>query len=251
MEVCEQSEAFVEEHGDLAFSHTKIILREDNQYYYAITSRRYPPTSEVDLVGLEPVPIPTSQIWPPFPRQFARAPEPLPQECYIKRPSLLYYGDTEASTELSSLLLNEAEVCEILKEFPHPNIAQYLGCIVESDRITGLCFVKYGVNLLQRITTDSRPFDIDLCLRGIQTGISHLHSLDLIHCDLNPTNILMDGDTPVIGDFDSCRHKGENLGFKAGTRGWTSQDFRFARSENDEYGLSKIRDFLYQVRSNM
>ena len=46
MEVCEQNEAFVEQDGDFAFSHTKIILREGDQYYYAITSRRYLPTSE-------------------------------------------------------------------------------------------------------------------------------------------------------------------------------------------------------------
>jgi serine/threonine protein kinase len=248
MEVCEQNEAFVEEHGDLVFSHTKIILREGDQYYYAITSRRYPSTSKVDLLELDLVPIPSSQIWPPFPTQFARAPKPLPQDCYVKRPSLLYYGDTEASTELSNLLLNEAEVCEILRASPHPNIAQYLGCIVENDRITGLCFVKYGMNLSERVTKDSRPFDTDLFLRGIRKGIRHLHSLDLIHCDLNPTNILMDGDTPVIGDFDSCRRKGEKLGFKAGTRGWTSEDFKFAMPENDEYGLSKIRDFLFQFR---
>jgi serine/threonine protein kinase len=248
MEVCEQNEAFVEQDGDLAFSHTKIILREGDQYYYAITSRRYLPTSEVDLLELDPVPIPASQIWPPFPTHFARAPEPLPQDCYVKRPSLLYYGDTEASTELSSLLLNEAEVCEILRAYPHPNIAQYLGCIVENNRITGLCFVKYGMNLSERVTKGSRPFDADLFLRGIQEGISHLHSLNLIHCDLNPTNILMNGDTPVIGDFDSCQREGEKLGFKAGTRGWTSEEFKFARPENDQYGLSKIRDFLFQVR---
>jgi serine/threonine protein kinase len=248
MEVCEQNEAFVHENGDLAFSHTKLILREGDQYYYAITSRRYPATSKPDLHELDLIPIPTSQIWPPFPRQFVRAPEPLPQDVYMKRPSLLHYGDTEASTELSSLLLNEATVCEILREFPHPNIAQYLGCMVENDRITGLCFVKYGGNLLERATKDTRPFDIDLCLRGIQQGIRHLHSLNLIHCDINPTNILLDGDTPVIGDFDSCQRKGEKLGFKAGTRGWTSQDFKFAWPENDEYGLLKIRDFLSQVR---
>ncbi|PBP19286.1 hypothetical protein BUE80_DR009522 [Diplocarpon rosae] len=248
MEICEQNEAFVEENSDLAYSHTKIILRKGDQYYYAITSRRYPVTSKPDLLELDLVPIPTSQIWPPFPRQFARAPDPLPQDCYVKRPSLLYYGDTEASTEMGSLLLNEAKVCEILTAFPHPNIAQYLGCMVEKDRITGLCFVKYGVNLLERVTKDSRPFDIDFCLRGIQQGIRHLHSLNLIHCDLKPTNILMDGDTPVIGDFDSCQSKGEKLGSKAGTRGWTSQDFKFAMPENDEYGLSKIRDFLAQVR---
>jgi hypothetical protein len=89
MEVCEQNEAFVEEHGDFAFSHTKIIFREGDQYYYAITSRRYPSTSEVDLLELDLVPIPASQIWPPFPKKFARAPKPLPQDCYVKRPSLL------------------------------------------------------------------------------------------------------------------------------------------------------------------
>jgi len=70
MEVCEQNDAFVEEHGDLAFSHTKIILREGDQYYCAITSRRYPATSEVELLELDLVPIPASQIWPPFPTQF-------------------------------------------------------------------------------------------------------------------------------------------------------------------------------------
>jgi serine/threonine protein kinase len=75
------------------------------------------------------------------------------------------------------------------------------------------------MNLSERMTKDSRPFDIDLYLRGIQKGIQHLHSLDLIHYDLNPTNILMDGDTPVIRDFDSYQRKGEKLGFKARTRG--------------------------------
>jgi len=246
MEVCERNEAFVKEDGDLAFSHTKIILREGDQYYYAIARRRYFAGSKVDPLELDPVLIPASHIWPLFPRHFTRAPEPLPQDCYVKRPSLLYYGDTEVSTDLSSLLLNEAEVCEILRASPHPNIAQYLGCIVEDGRITGLCFVKYGMNLSERVTKGSRSFDTDDFLRGIEKGIRHLHSLGLIHCDINPTNILTNGDAPVICDFDSCRREGEKLGFKAGTMGWTSEDFEFARPENDQYGLSKIRDFLFQ-----
>jgi hypothetical protein len=55
----------------------------------------------------------------------------------------------------------------------------------------------------------------------------------------------MNGDTLVIGDFDSCQREGEKLGFKAGTRGWTSEKFKFVRPENNQYGLSKIYDFLY------
>jgi hypothetical protein len=57
-----QNEAFVEEHGELAFSHTKIILREGDQYYYAITSRRYPTTFEVNLLELNLIPIPANTI---------------------------------------------------------------------------------------------------------------------------------------------------------------------------------------------
>src|SRR5579862_4452345 len=235
MELHEEAEVFVDKDGQLEFSHGKYILKKDNQYYYATTSRRYRSTSEVNPLDLHLVPIPASRIWPPFPKSFTRAPKPLPHDCYVKRPSLLYYGDTKASTELSRLLFNEAEVCEILMGSPHPNIARYLGCIVEDGRITGLCFVKYGMSLLERATKSSPSIAIDLCLQGIRAGMEHLHGLGLIHCDLNPTNILMTGDTPVIVDFDSCRREGETLGLKAGTRGWTREEFEFASTENDEY----------------
>jgi len=78
MEVCEQNEAFIEKDGELTFSHTKVILREGDQYYYAITDRRYHSASEVDPFELGIVPIPASKIWPPFPMNFTQAPNPLP-----------------------------------------------------------------------------------------------------------------------------------------------------------------------------
>jgi serine/threonine protein kinase len=59
------------------------------------------------------------------------------------------------------------------------------------------------MNLLERITKDSCFFDINFYLRGIQKGIQYFHNLDLIYYNLNPTNILMDKDITVIGDFDS------------------------------------------------
>lgn len=115
----------------------------------------------------------------------------------MKRPSLLYYGDTAASTELGALTLREAEVCEILRASSHPNIVQYLGCVVETGRITGFCFVKYDMTLSQRVAQASRPFNAGSFLQYIEEGIRHLHSLELIHCDLNPTNILMRGEIPA------------------------------------------------------
>jgi hypothetical protein len=74
--------------------------------------------------------IPIDDIWPVYHPKFTQAPNPLPPNSYVKQPSLLYYGDTAASFKLSSQLLNEAEACEILINHPHPNIAQYIGCIV-------------------------------------------------------------------------------------------------------------------------
>jgi serine/threonine protein kinase len=112
----------------------------------------------------------------------------------------MYYGDTQASTYLSSLLLHEAKVCKILRASPHPNIVRYLGCVVENDRVTGLCFVKYDMILSEG------PSKLDL-LQQIQKGIRHLHSLGLIHCDIKPANILMKGEIPSIGDFDSCQRE--------------------------------------------
>ena len=244
MEVLDHHEVFVEEDGHLNFSYTKVIFTNGSQYFYATTDSRYRQTSEIDPLKLETVPIPSSQMWPAFPTGFTQAPEPLPPNTYVKRPSLLDYGDIHTSSATNTLLLNEARMCEILRDSPHPNIAKYLGCLVDNGRIKGLCFERYGPDLFERIKA-AQPFDKESCLRSIRMGIEHLHGLGLIHCDINPSNIFSDGDNFVIGDFDSCTPEGAELGVKAGTTGWTRRDFRTAERENDLYGLTKIEEYLY------
>lgn len=243
LEICEVNEAFEEKDGDLIFSHTKIVGRKCDGYFYAVTNRRYCSKSEIDLAGLEAIPIPPLHIWPPFPKEFTQAPDPIPQSYYIKKPSLINYGDSGEPFSVRQLLANEAEVCEILRTSPHPNVAKYYGCIVHDGRITGLCFARYGSNLLETVKS-TRPVDVDRWVNQISQGISHLHSLGLVHCDINPKNVVLDGDTLVIIDFDSCRKEGERLGMKAGTRGWTDESFTVANRQNDYYGLAKIRMFL-------
>lgn len=241
MEICEQSEAFVQQNGELVFDHTKLILRRGDDYFYARTNQRQ--TSAIDVSLLETSKIPAENVWPPMDPQFTEAPDPLPPNSYLKQPSLLYYGDTHATLEDSRQILTEVEACEILRRNPHPNIAQYLGCVSRDGRIRGLCFVRYSMTLLQRLK-DTTPFDKALCLQGIQSGISHMHELGLIHNDLNLSNIMMDGDNPVIIDFDSCKPEGDKLGLKAGTVGWAMDDLVYAKRENDFYSLSKIREIL-------
>ena len=57
-------------------------------------------------------------------------------------------------------------------------------------------------------------------LEDILKGIRHLHSLGLVHNDINPANIMLDNNgTAVLIDFDSCRRVGESLGGGAILRG--------------------------------
>lgn len=60
MEVCEHNEPSSNRMEILHFP-TRRLYSEGDQYCYAIPSRRYLPTSELDLLELHLVPIPASQ----------------------------------------------------------------------------------------------------------------------------------------------------------------------------------------------
>lgn len=139
-------------------------------------------------------------------------------------------------------------MCQILMEHPHPNIAKYLGCAVEDDVIKGLCFVEYSTTLAQKVEMGD-PIDIDRCLGGIESGVRHLHSLGFVHNDLNPRNIMMEGDNPILIDFDSSAREGQKIGLKQGTLGWTKEDLQYAHPDNDFYSISKIREFLEKKKT--
>ncbi|EED11921.1 conserved hypothetical protein [Talaromyces stipitatus ATCC 10500] len=240
MEIKEQSEIFIEKGDDFVFDHIKLILEENGKYFHAEIKHRLSPSLVIDVDTLRPVPI--RDFWPPFDRSLTRVPNTLSKDYYIKRPTLLYYKDDQAQ-DLSTQILDEANVCEILRNNPHPNIAEYLGCIEENGRIKGLCFVKYATDLIQRVQT-GRTLDIDFYIQSIESGIRHLHRLGLIHNDINPRNIMIsEDDRPIIIDFDSCKPEGEELG-KPGTPGWVIESAEYARQENDFFGLSMIKKYL-------
>src|SRR5947207_628493 len=131
---------------DMEYSHTKVFLKEEDQYFYARTKRRYRSLEPTHSQDLEVYSIPAADIWPTFSNDLTAAPDPLPGHCYVKRPSLIDYAEDSNFRPCDSLL-EEAQICEILLKHPHPNVAQYFGCVVNSDtnQITGLCFVRYDV----------------------------------------------------------------------------------------------------------
>lgn len=263
MEVLERGESFEEINGNFQYAYTLIVYRFDDNVFHAITKSRCRFTAKVkteDLLNV--VLIPTASYCPHFQSNFTQAPDPLPPNCYIKRPRLLSYDrihNTPSVSRISERVLREAEVCEILKLHPHPNIAQYLGCQVRNGRITGICFNKYSDTLMHRVNPKSRMkrafiYDgrslknRDGCLHGVEMGIRHLHSLRLIHNDINPSNVMIDEDTDkdtsIIIDFDSCRPVGESLEEVGRTFEWCDESVQLSLPSNDLDALYEIREWL-------
>ncbi|KAG6055616.1 hypothetical protein E4U17_002846 [Claviceps sp. LM77 group G4] len=228
------------------FHHTEIVIRgNDNQFFLATTELDKTAAYTIDLEKLDKFAVDNDTVWPPYSARLLRAPTPVPQDSYIKEPSLLDYDRTPNAEPLSNLVLHEIEAYELLREHPHPNIVDYRGCVVMDGRIKGLCLAKYKMTLRNRMD-ESTALDKDLCIEGIERGVRHLHSLGIVHNDINPTNIMLDElDNPIIIDFDSWQREGQKLGFKGGSLDWSIEGTEYARFENDFYGLSKLREFIY------
>ena len=146
----------------------------------------------------------------------------------------------------------EGEVCEVLKQHTHPNIATYLSCQVSDGIITGICFAKYDNTLMELVNpgsfTKTKPSavrqntrDCRYVFGGLGKAIRHLYSLGLVHNDINPGNIMLNGDVPVIIDFESCRRKGESLEGIGCTYEWHDQEVQVSLPQNDLNALKEIR----------
>ncbi|PSR75071.1 hypothetical protein BD289DRAFT_464087 [Coniella lustricola] len=87
MEIYNQSEAFVDEEGDLVFDYTKVILKaSEDEFFFARIPHRLKTPPDIDFGAHDLTKIP------------------------VDDPNLLCYGDTNASFKLAEQILNEAEV---------------------------------------------------------------------------------------------------------------------------------------------
>jgi serine/threonine protein kinase len=85
-------------------------------------------------------------------------------------------------------------------------------------------------------------------LDRISDGVRHLHSLELVHSNITPANIMLDEDgTWFVIDFDSCRSVGEaprNTNTKR-TYGWQNPAVTIASEKNDLDPLAELRTWLF------
>lgn len=166
--------------------------------------------------------------------------------CFIKRPKLLSLDNPDETKLLPALLIEEAEVLEYLKTHQHPNLVEYYGCILKGNRVAGIVLEKHEIILQYRYEDDPHDLDISAFMTDLRAAVAHLHSLQLAHNDLNPSNIAVNKqDKPVVLDFGSCKKFGEQLK-SGGTPGWIDEDYSVSAPQHDEVALRKIELWLME-----
>ncbi|MCJ1354165.1 MAG: hypothetical protein MMC33_004152 [Icmadophila ericetorum] len=260
MEIVHRGELYDDINGDgvYEYQYTIVVYKLEDKFYRGICQTRILGDFNLKLEDISDVVlIPTEAYCPLVPPKFTIAPEDLPESCFIKRPRLSAYTPSKP-TEIGDRVLREVAVLETLRTHPHPIIAEYIGCQVRDGRIVGICFVKYRETLEERINPGSygkvafryadskRPLeDREGFLSGVESSIRHLHSLNLIHNDIKPANIMLDDDdNPIITDFDNCCPDGQDLEGMGGTWPWADEGTKTALPSHDLDALWDIREWL-------
>ncbi|TFY69268.1 hypothetical protein EVG20_g3215 [Dentipellis fragilis] len=226
------------------FGHTVVVFMRNGKLYRT----RHPirmSHANIDDLPLPEEPIPEEHFCGECQRDpLTIAPSPPPPDAFIKMPQPADY-DPEYPKSLGQSLADEAEVYEILKAHPYPNICVYYGAVRQGDSLTALCLRRHTSSLAD-LVQQGAELDAAKVLEGITAGVKHLHSLGLVHNDLNPDNIMLGEDeVPVLVDFDSCGRVGEPMGSKGGTPGWERPwSVSTITEERDIYALELLDRFL-------
>lgn len=219
---------------------TRIAWREEGRIYVLDY-----PSLEFNLDELDaPPPIPFDHLVTLWQNTYLQAADPLPPDAYIKSLSPITYRFDHPAA-IGEELRHEIEAYTLLSTHPHPNICRFYGCIRDGKYATGLALRRFPATLQSlRDAESSLALTRLRVLRGIKRGLDHLHSLGLVHNDLNPNNIMIDDDSnPVIVDFGSCRREGAPKDRTAGTPGWYRESDRSVK-ENDYFALGLIARWL-------
>ncbi|KAJ1946924.1 hypothetical protein GGF37_000823 [Kickxella alabastrina] len=153
---------------------------------------------------------------------------------YVKTPIYTYY---KLEGSLKQCIRNEIETYERVS---HPNICKYYGCVVEDGLVTGIVLEKLS-KTLDRVDID----DPEALISQLIQAVSYIHSLGIVHGDINPYNIMVDDERLVLIDFDSV---GAENG-KQGTPGYMSSNYSKSMAD-DWYSVEQVSKFIHNVCKN-
>nr|AAR99465.1 serine/threonine kinase [Plenodomus lingam] len=169
---------------------------------------------------------------------------------YEKRIDLLEQGiGMYQEPWLKDVTGKEIQMCQMLHRYPHPNVCAYHGVTVDdSGHVSSLVFDQYDMDVSELVDRGC-SFNASKCVDDISAAILHMHSLGLVHCDVEPSNIFVNLQTGrfVLGDFDSTHWVDTVLATKCGTIGWVPEDGEtnnMASYEIDWFSLGMLRAWL-------
>lgn len=128
MWVIECLEVWKEDGDDCTFDHYSVVLTRGTEVLITQSPRAFAIHWDLDISDLccPPVRISAEDRWPPVEDDITLAPSPVPNGTFQKEPSLYDYNPQTSIVKPRERLLHEAHICEVLKQFPHKNIAAYL-----------------------------------------------------------------------------------------------------------------------------
>ena len=235
----------------------EILYRRGHDYFVAFTQFKLKANGTVEMWNDRKVD--PAHYCPKAPADVRIAPTHLLPTCHIKYqfPNLWPGMELEHCDPKKSIL-REVSVCEMLAKQPHPNIAKYIGCIVEDGFIKGVAYEKYAETLADKVNPYSigkRSFQYGESplehgrtdfMGEVTSAVNHLHSVIHVgHNDLKPENLMVDfNGAAIVIDFDSCLPIGASCVGVGRTEGWCDYGMEFSDRSSDYLALMEIAEWL-------
>eukprot|EP00002_Diphylleia_rotans_P019282 TRINITY_DN3733_c0_g1_i14.p1 TRINITY_DN3733_c0_g1~~TRINITY_DN3733_c0_g1_i14.p1 ORF type:complete len:744 (-),score=98.26 TRINITY_DN3733_c0_g1_i14:262-2493(-) len=113
----------------------------------------------------------------------------------------------QSSPTFANSLIHEANELGSLK---HPHIARFLG-VLDTPADASIIYERSGKGSLRDVLWSGEQLRREVCVKIVQgafSGLKYLHSFGIVHGNLSPNNILVDGSfTPKLIDFGFKRSR--------------------------------------------
>lgn len=137
------------------------------------------------------------------------------------------------------------EEYELSKDLKHRNIVQTLGCYVFSNELYIQLELMNGGDLFTKLDPSGTGLNEKVAgkyMKQLAKGIGYLHSVNIVHCDIKPENVLLHDDVIKICDMGLAGIAGsERTGRSTGTGAYMAPELINRRSTNP-YKIEPAQD---------
>jgi serine/threonine protein kinase len=203
--------------------------KEGNWYFFVSASNDY------DLSSIQGTKIDKHLLCPSL-SDFTVYNSMVEKNMYVKTPMSMFSGYEDGIIES---IRNEIETYEkIRRKGGHKSICRYYGCIVENRLVTGIVIERGYETLFQRESMNA--YEKSEAIEDLSDAVRFLHSIDIVHGDINPHNIMFnDAGSLILLDFDSCGDDNP----KMGTNKYMREGYSKSK-EDDIFSLQEVIKYI-------